>query len=995
MSNESRIESAVSRWHALLAAGQQADAADLCRSCPELLPEVKRRLATLGLADPEPHGPATAGPAATTRGVLSAIDGPLSPPGYEVLDELGRGGMGVVYRARHVALNRLVALKMILSGGYAGGEELKRFRREAETVARLQHPGIVQIFEVGAHDGRPFLSLEYCPGGSLDRKLGGTPMPPRDAAALVESVARAVQAAHAAGVIHRDLKPANVLLDSAGAAKVADFGLARRVDEQGLTASNALLGTPSYMPPEQARREGRLAGPSSDVYSLGAILYECLTGRPPFRAATLLDTILQVLGEEPVPPSRLNAQVPRELETVCLKCLEKAPEGRYPSAAALADDLARWQRGEPVTARPAGAFTRALSWARRRPAVAALVAALVALTATALTVISILYGNAAAEARNAIAARNEARREKERADRRVALARYADLLARAQRAENRFDPLTAADFLARTDEGLRGWEYGRIRLSNRVQPAPSDLPFESLSWSRDGRSLAAVRPGDWSRVWDVEAGEVRFVRRAPPRAFAVALSPNGQAILCPETGAAAPNPSPPPIDDDLMISPRGLRDIKKRWRDEDIDDAAIEIVKEDPEIAQREEVAATGASSVFLGKVNGQGAPVMIPLPGEAVGMRFLRGGKSAVVLTRTGALFLLEETARRPKSQAIATLRTRAHGLAVSPNERLAACLTAEGVAVIDLTDPAKVRRFELGKDADANSAAFSPDSETLAVGDAASGLITLFDLDVGKGASFRAAPPNGRLTAVCWIPGEPARLAAADRLDGVSIRDGAGALLSRLPHLCAGGEALAASPDGKCLAIGTSSGVVLACPDGKREARTLDPDAWIARLGPPGAAGGAASLTVGDVIVEESLDKDGSDGPETWTVRHKALKPLNIHLDPRPAARIVSPDGKTVAVLDEHVIRILNAETNKEADRLLGHAGSVLGACFGPDGRLFSFAAGELKVWSVDPGYPLLSMSVAGELAGIHYDGALDCLVLMHKDRKVQLLFASKREK
>jgi tRNA A-37 threonylcarbamoyl transferase component Bud32 len=270
-----------------------------------------------------------------------------SPPGYEIVAELGRGGMGVVYKARQVRLNRLTALKMILAGRHAGEADLSRFRKEAEAVARLHHQHVVQIYEVGDHKGLPYLSLEYCAGGSLERKLRGTPMPPGEAAALVEALARAMQAAHDKGIIHRDLKPANVLLTEDGTAKVSDFGLAKTLGEAGQTASGAILGTPSYMAPEQAGGRGKEVGPATDVYALGAILYECLTGRPPFRAATPLDTILQVVTDEPVPPSLLQPRVPKLLEDICLKCLQKSPARRYPSARLLADDLRQSQAGDP------------------------------------------------------------------------------------------------------------------------------------------------------------------------------------------------------------------------------------------------------------------------------------------------------------------------------------------------------------------------------------------------------------------------------------------------------------------------------------------------------------------------------------------------------------------------------------------------------------------------------------------------------------------------
>jgi serine/threonine protein kinase len=250
--------------------------------------------------------------------------------------------MGVVYKARQVKLNRLTALKMVLAGSHAPQADLARFRKEAEAVARLLHPHIVQIYEVGEHDGLPFFSLEYCSGGNLEKKLNGTPQQPADAAALVETLARAIHAAHLKGVIHRDLKPANVLLTENGTLKVTDFGLAKRLGEMGQTATGAVLGTPSYMAPEQAGGRAGEIGPATDVYALGAILYECLTGRPPFKGATPLDTIMQVVANEPVPPSLLQPAVSRELERICLKCLQKKPAQRYGSAETLADDLRRF-----------------------------------------------------------------------------------------------------------------------------------------------------------------------------------------------------------------------------------------------------------------------------------------------------------------------------------------------------------------------------------------------------------------------------------------------------------------------------------------------------------------------------------------------------------------------------------------------------------------------------------------------------------------------------
>jgi serine/threonine protein kinase/WD40 repeat protein len=274
-------------------------------------------------------------------------------PGYEVLGELGRGGMGVVYQARQVGLDRLVALKVVLAGAHADAEDLVRFRREAEAIARLRHPNVVEIYEIGEQGSVPHFSMELCPSGSLAQKLSGGPLAPPRAAEVVETLARAVQAAHEAGVIHRDLKPANVLLAEDGTPKITDFGLAKRLDSTPeLTATGAIVGTPSYMAPEQASGDSKRVGPAADVYALGAILYACLTGRPPFRAATQVDTLLQVLADPPVPPSGLRPGIPADLEAICLRCLEKKPGRRFAGAAELADALRHFLDGQPASVRP-------------------------------------------------------------------------------------------------------------------------------------------------------------------------------------------------------------------------------------------------------------------------------------------------------------------------------------------------------------------------------------------------------------------------------------------------------------------------------------------------------------------------------------------------------------------------------------------------------------------------------------------------------------------
>ena len=287
---------------------------------------------------------------------------------FDLLAELGRGGMGVVYKARHRQLNRTVALKMIGDGKHASPEHRERFLIEAEAVARLRHPNIVQIYDIGEADGHPFVTLEVLEGGTLADRLKGTTQPGRAAAELVATLALAMHAAHQAGIVHRDLKPSNILFDAEGIPKIVDFGLAKRLEvEEGHTQTGQVMGTPSYMAPEQARGSTRLIGPPADIYSLGAILYEMLTGRPPFKGSSVMETLQQVIHDDVVPPSRLQPRIARDLETICLKCLQKDPPKRYATAEELADDLRRYLDNRPIRARRTPLWERGAKWVRAAP----------------------------------------------------------------------------------------------------------------------------------------------------------------------------------------------------------------------------------------------------------------------------------------------------------------------------------------------------------------------------------------------------------------------------------------------------------------------------------------------------------------------------------------------------------------------------------------------------------------------------------------------------
>ncbi|HKB38049.1 MAG TPA: serine/threonine-protein kinase, partial [Gemmataceae bacterium] len=376
---------------------------EVCADCPDLLAEVDRRFRRMRLLETEFDALFPAAPTqdADPADVLPEISG------YQVDAVIGRGGMGIVYKALHLRLNRTVALKMLLAGAYAGGHERQRFLREAEAVAALRHPNVVQVFDMGEHDGRPYFTMELVEGGSLKEKVAGTPQPAAWAASLTATLAGAVHIAHQNGIVHRDLKPANILLTADGTPKVTDFGLAARLEnKEGLTISGVLVGTPSYMAPEQARGDKSAIGPATDVYALGAILYELLTGRPPFRADTSTATLRQVVDEEPASPTRLNSRVPPDLETICLKCLQKGASERYASALALADDLRRFEHGEPITARPAGTLERTAKWARRRPTAAALLSAAL-LIVVGITAAAVWYAGDRARLRAEAKSRDE------------------------------------------------------------------------------------------------------------------------------------------------------------------------------------------------------------------------------------------------------------------------------------------------------------------------------------------------------------------------------------------------------------------------------------------------------------------------------------------------------------------------------------------------------------------------------------------------------------
>jgi WD40 repeat protein len=835
----------------------------------------------------------------------------MSVPGYELLAELGRGGMGVVYRARQVKADRVVALKMILSGGHAGEAERARFRTEAEAIARLRHANIVQVYEVGEHDGKPFFSLEFCGGGNLKEKLSGTPLPPREAAALVEALARAMQAAHGQHVIHRDLKPANVLLAEDGTPKVTDFGLAKKLDEAGQTHSGAIMGTPSYMAPEQAGGQTSDIGPLTDVYALGAILYECLTGRPPFRAATAVDTLLQVVRDDPVPPSQLQSKTPRDLETICLKCLHKEPARRYADAAALAEDLRRFRAGEPILARPVGHLERAVKWAKRRPALAALL--LVSVLAVA-GLIGLSAGLAFAlggekEARGVAEAKEKETKE--------ALAREKEALAKQKALLSE----AARTYCEWSDRDL---QQGKVRDSlnwmlRAYETAPEDDPSRpsylrliggqgqklerlllhgdavwAVAYSPDGRSALTGSLDKTARLWDAASGKEIAALRHDAAVGAVAYSPDGRAVLTGSADGAA-----------------------RLW-----------------DAGSGEEIATLRHDGpVYAVAYSPDGRTVL-------TGSGDLRKGEARLWDAASGKELA---TLRHDKEVRVVTF---------SPDGRTALTGSADGTA--RLWNAASAQEIAaLRHDKEVVAVAYSPDGRTVLTGslDQRARL-----WDAASGEEIATLRHGGAVQAVAYsLDG---RTALTGSSDGTArLWDAAsGKELATLHH---GGsvQAVAFSPDGRTVLAGCGEWARLWNAASGQEIAALRHDSEVRAV---------ACSPDGRTALTGSLDKtarlwDATSGQARATLRH----------DSEVRAVAYSPDGGSALTgsLDK-TARLWDAASG-QARATLRHDSFVFAVAYSPDGRtaLTGCADGKARLWDTASGQEIAALRHDHAVSAVAY--------------------------
>ncbi len=889
----------------------------------------------------------------------------LAVPGYEVEGVLGRGGVGVVYKAQHRTLKRPVALKMMLAGCHAGPNELARFRLEAETVARLQHPNIVQIHEVGEANGHPYCALEFVEGSTLATKLGGKPMLAREAATLVEVLARAMQLAHSRNVVHRDLKPANILLTTEGIPKITDFGLARQLDsESGETQAGAIMGTPSFMAPEQASGRTHEAGPAADIYALGAILYNCLTGQPPFKGKTSVETLDQVRTQEPVPLSRVQVNVPLDLETICLKCLRKEPEKRYASAAELADELRRYLRGEPILARPVSRLERGWRWCRRNPSLTLLSGAfVVALLAGLVTSVhfALVARAEADDARSARTQADERAREalaaQSRADQNAVRARANEQLAfdRAYSSDlrlfqqawdkNQFD--FAHDLLNRqrpeNTDGVerRGfeWDYwnrqSNLRLLTFTRHPAS---VGCVAFSPDGKLLASGGEGDFAKrtsllkIWDAATGrEMHSWTGKGRRVTGLAFSPEGKRLVT-TTQEETAHVWEIKTGKELFALTGHTQYLKAVAWSRD----GHHLATASGDFTARLWDATTGKERLVLKDANQSQVQCVAFSPDST---RVATAGDGDYALR-------VWEVATGKKVLTLPGHRGTVLTVAFSPNGKWLASGSVDGrMTIWNAAHGGNVRTLPVSA-GNVSSVAFSPDSRRLASVSDRDG-VKLWDVGTGQHL-FTYKGQIGYLTSVVFSP-EGKRLASADGEGKVTVWDAT-----------AGNLAVILSPNGQIQSLATSADgkwIVGGVQDGTAHVWDATTSEELRRFGtPPSPMRALAVHPRGHQAVIQGIGAK----LEVWDPRDGTL----LHREQSGALDIqavaYSPEGTHFATTGFNAIVSLWSSTDFKLVHQFKGNGQGFALTYGGQGKYLALRDSEgVKIWEVASGHRVAEFS------------------------------------